>query len=229
MKNAQYDVNFIDLGIIDYESAYKIQSSLIKKRVGGAITDTVLLLEHKPVITIGRSGKFGNIVNLKKIKEMNIEIKYADRGGDVTYHGPGQLVIYPIINLNNLKKDIRRYIDTLEFLLYKIFNKFGLKIMLIPGRRGAWIENRKIASIGIAIKKWVAYHGLSINVNMDLSPFNFIKPCGYTDIRITSILNEIKRFVTVDNIKDIVKNEFTSVIGGAYGRNKISGLAYKTV
>ncbi len=185
-------IDIINLGLKDYRQAYKIQKELVGKRSKGKITDTLLLVEHPPVFTIGRSGSKKNILApLEKIKQEDIEIIETDRGGDITYHGPGQIVGYPIIDLKNYGKDIHLYLRTLEAVLIKLLKTFGIKAKRIRGMTGVWADNKKIASIGIAVSKWVTYHGFALNTEPNMEHFKMINSCGLGK-SITSMKEQLK-------------------------------------
>lgn len=185
-------VDIINLGLEDYRQTYKIQKELVDKRLQGQISDTLILVEHIPVFTIGKSGNKKNILApLGKIKEEGIEIIEVNRGGDITYHGPGQIVGYPIIDLRNYGKDIHLYLRMIEGVLIKLLTEFGIKAKRISGMTGVWVNNKKIASIGIALSKWVAYHGFALNVEPNMEHFKMINSCGLGR-EITSMKEQLK-------------------------------------
>ena len=156
-------INIVNIGLKDYQETYKIQKELVKKRHEGKIPDTLILVEHPPVFTIGRSGSRKNIhVSLGKLKEEGIKIYEIDRGGDITYHGPGQIVGYPIIDLRKYGRDIHLYLRTLEKVLIKLLQDFSIEAGRIKGMTGVWVNDKKIASIGIGVSKWVTYHGFCL-------------------------------------------------------------------
>lgn len=174
-----------DLGLIDYAAMYRLQKEYVGRvAVGGA--QVLLLCEHPPVITLGRLAEQANILDPDTIGRKGIPIVCVDRGGDVTLHSPGQLVVYPILRLENFRKDLRWYLHQLEQVAIDLLMTFGIVADRIPGKTGAWVDGEKIASIGIGVKKWVAFHGLAINVCTDLEVFDLIKPCGL-DVRMTSM------------------------------------------
>ncbi|MDD5440171.1 MAG: lipoyl(octanoyl) transferase LipB [Candidatus Omnitrophica bacterium] len=201
-------MKFIDYGCLDYRKAYELQTEYLKKRIAGEIYDTVLMLEHPPVVTIGRLGSETSIIDRAALKRRGIDIIPVDRGGDATYHAPGQLVIYPIVDLGAYGRDIHRYLAYLETFLADLLGAFGLKAAIIGGRRGAWIGEKKAASIGIAVKRWVSYHGVSINVDCDLEPFSFIRVCGDAAIQVTSIARETGMPIAVTEVKERVQRLF---------------------
>ncbi len=176
------------LGQVEYREAYKMQTALSKSRLAGAIPDTILFLEHTPVITLGKTGNVENIrVSQEELAKRNIALLFVDRGGDVTYHCPGQLVIYPIIDLRNRNKDLHQYVYDLEEVLILTLKNFGIDGQRDSGHPGVWIHNQEIAAIGLNVKKWITRHGMALNVNPDLGDFSIINPCGFVDRRVTSI------------------------------------------
>lgn len=174
-------INIVNLGLINYNDALDIQFALQKKRIENKIQDTLLLLEHNHVLTMGTRGKTQNIyLSPQQLKDMGVDTVYVNRGGDVTYHGPGQIVGYPIFNLNICDKDIRQFIQKLESSIIKLLNnRFNIEAYTQSGRfTGIWSQDKKIAAIGISVSKWVTMHGFAFNVNTDLKCFDWINPCG---------------------------------------------------
>jgi len=176
------------LGNQEFKETYQLQMSLVKKRAVNESMDTLLLVEHLPVITVGRDGSLNNLLlNEEELKEKGIDIYETNRGGDITYHGPGQLVGYPILNLKNYKKDLHWLLRAYEQVFIELLKKFNIKGTRIPGLTGVWVGDKKITSIGIGVKRWVSYHGFAFNINPDLSNFNYIIPCGIEDKGVTSL------------------------------------------
>jgi lipoate-protein ligase B len=179
-----------DLGTIDYQEAYQIQKQCVEQALKDGL-QTVLLCEHPPVLTLGRLAKEEFILlDRKELEEKGISVQPVDRGGEVTLHAPGQLVIYPILNLQFTKKDLHLYIERLEKVAIDLLNDFGIMATRNLRNTGVWIGQKKIVSIGVGVKRWITYHGLAINVNTDLKLFSLIKPCGL-DVAMTS-MKEIK-------------------------------------
>ncbi len=192
---------FCKLGTIGYDEAHALQKELQAKRIAGDITDTVLLLEHDPVITLGRSAKEQHLLApLETLRARGVSVREVGRGGDVTYHGPGQLVAYPIIDLNPNRRDVRKYVWSLEEAMICACGDFGLDASRIAGLNGAWVRNRKIGAVGVRISRWVTMHGLALNVSTDLSHFDLIVPCGIEDKDVTSISKELDREVALDEV-----------------------------
>jgi len=177
------------LGMIDYQEALKIQEKLLKLRQENKIKDTMLLLEHPPTLTLGVRANYHNILTPQEVlKTQGVNIYKVNRGGDITYHGPGQIVGYPILNLNYHGRDISIFFNKIEETFIKLLKyKFGITACTIPKCPGVWINNEKITAIGVAFKKWVSMHGFAFNVNTNLEHFNWINPCGFTDKGVTSL------------------------------------------
>jgi lipoate-protein ligase B len=176
------------LGLIDYGEAYHHQRQLIRQRLDGEIEDTLLLLEHPPTITIGKSGKPENVlVSQEQLTKQGISLFFTDRGGDVTYHGPGQLVAYPIIDLRNRGRDIHRYIRELEEVVIRTLADFSISAHRDSNHAGVWVKEAEIAAIGLSVKRWITMHGIALNINSNLEHFTLINPCGFTDRTATSI------------------------------------------
>ena len=177
----------LPLGRADYASVYLLQRHLHDLRVAGKIPDTIITVEHEPVFTIGRSGSPQNILVPPEILEREgIKVYEVERGGDITYHGPGQLVVYPIIDLRDQGHDLRRYIRNLEQGVIDLLRDFGIAADRRPGFPGVWVGARKIASVGVYVKHWVTRHGLALNVAVNKTHFGMIYPCGLP-IEVTSI------------------------------------------
>jgi len=181
----------LDLGLISYEKAYYLQKKLHEFRREGRIDDVLILLEHEPVVTMGREGKRDNIlVSDELLQSKGIRVFEIDRGGDVTLHCPGQLVGYPILDLRIHGKNIHKCLRNLEEVIIRSLKVYGIDGQRIENHTGVWVGGRKIASIGIGIKGWVTFHGFSLNINSDLSYFSLIRPCGFESRTVTS-MNEI--------------------------------------
>jgi len=200
------------LGTMDYQSALDIQLDFLIKRIDNEINDTLLFVEHTPTITIGRNGDKSNLLISKKIlQEKKIDYFEVTRGGDITFHGPGQIVCYPIISLNNHFKDIHKYLRTLEQIIIDLLLEYSIDARRIEGLTGVFVKRSKIASIGVGIKRWVTFHGLSLNINTDLSYFEFIVPCGLNNNPVTSIKswNHLEDDIKQSDIEDLLIKGFT--------------------
>ena len=178
-----------------YDEALQLQLKLVAKRRAGEIEDTVLLLEHDPVYTIGRTRDQTSLRDPAELPHPFVEIS---RGGQATYHGPGQLVGYLILDLNHYGKDLHLYLRSLEEMLIATCTDLGLKSCRREGLTGVWAADRKLASIGVGVRHWISLHGFAINVTGDLSPFHAITPCGIANVEMTSVSNEIGKEITID-------------------------------
>ena len=178
----------VDLGLVGYDKAYDLQKRLHKFRREGRIDDVLILLEHEPVVTMGRGGKRDNIlVSDEFLQSKGIRVFEIDRGGDVTLHCPGQLVGYPILDLKIHGKNIHKYLRNLEEVIIRSLKVYEIDGQRIENHTGVWVGEKKIASIGIGIKGWVTFHGFSLNINSDLSYFSLIRPCGFESRMVTSM------------------------------------------
>lgn len=202
----------VDLGQQDYYQVWNMQKALHAKRADGTITDTLLLVEHNPVITLGKSGKSDNILIPETLlKEKGVDFYRIERGGDATYHGPGQLVGYPIFNIKERLAGIRSFIEKIEEVIIATLDRFSIKADKKEKMIGVWVGSGKICSIGIAVKKWVSFHGFALNVNTDLQYFDLIHPCGFKNIKMTSMAEILKKNVSMNAVKDRVIEEFSVV------------------
>jgi len=177
MRNCE----FRDLGRIGYEEAFALQQRLVAERKQGLIPDQFLIVEHPHVLTMGRNGHMENLlVSEDVLRARGVEFCETDRGGDITYHGPGQVVGYPILDLREWKRDVVAYVRGLEQALIDALAEFGIAGGRVAGATGVWVEDRKIAAIGVHLSRWVTSHGFALNVDTDLSFFRLIVPCGLT-------------------------------------------------
>lgn len=223
-----------DLGLIDYDAAYRIQKESVARVLAGG-TYVLLLCEHPAVITLGRLAQEANILNLETIARQGIRVVPIDRGGDVTLHAPGQLMVYPILNLapclsrsasrgagrgaghtrpagRESNRDLRLYMHKLEQVTIDLLKAFGIVASRISGKTGVFVGSEKIASLGIGVRKWVTYHGLGINVNTDLKLFELIKPCGL-DVRMTSIARIEGQPIDMGEVKQRLIKSFGKEFG----------------
>jgi lipoyl(octanoyl) transferase len=172
---------FHDLGRLEYGQAFELQRSLVEKRQRGLIPDQLLIVEHPHVITLGRSGRIENLLASEDVlRRAGVAFHHTDRGGDITYHGPGQVVGYPILDLREWKRDVTAYVRAIEQVLIDALAEFDISAGRIPGWTGVWVEQKKVAAIGVHIGRWVTSHGFALNLNTDLSCFGYIVPCGLT-------------------------------------------------
>jgi lipoyl(octanoyl) transferase len=206
------------LGRIDYQAGLDLQKELVEERRAGRIGDTLLLLEHPPVITLGVKTRLGptNIVaSADQLEAEGVAVFETGRGGDVTYHGPGQLVGYPIFDLRPDRQDVHRYVRDLEEVLIRGVKTFGIDGGRVAGLTGVWVgppgREDKLAAIGVRISRWITSHGFALNVGTDLSHFDLIVPCGITDRGVTSLERLVGRSVPMHDVEDAVIHAFTEV------------------
>ena len=178
-----------------------MQRELLRQRASDEITDALLLLEHPPTITIGKSGKLENVlVSRAQLAREGVSLLFVDRGGDVTFHGPGQLVAYPIIDLRKRGRDVHKYLHDLEEVIIRTLNDFGIKSCRDRNHAGVWVRDKEIAAIGLRVSKWVSMHGLALNVNTDLEQFSLINLCGFSDRKATSISNLLAQDISMEAV-----------------------------
>lgn len=208
----------LHLGVVEYGEALEMQERLVQERQAGKRADTLVLLQHPPVITMGRRGDQTNIlVPIDELEKQGITFYEANRGGNVTYHGPGQLVGYPILRLADYGNDVYRYLRMLEEAIIGFLSSYGLNPEQQPGYTGVWIGSSKIAAIGVAVKGGVTMHGFALNVDPNLGHFQLINPCGYTDRGVTSMAMELghsPNFATV-------QQAFPKAFGRAFGTKMV--------
>ena len=207
-------LDIYELGTVPYKKALEYQENLLARRIAEEIPDSLILLEHPPTITTGRKGNTGNLLVRKEYLEKHgTSFIHASRGGDITFHGPGQIVGYPILNLKNHEMDIRKHLRNIEEVIIRTLGDFGIEGRRIDGVTGVWVKRSKIASIGIAIRKWVTYHGFALNVSTNLDYFELILSCGITDVRITSIRSWLgnEENVRMDDVTQSVIKNFMGV------------------
>jgi lipoyl(octanoyl) transferase len=200
----------VDLGICGYREAWERQLALVEGRKDGGGVDTLLLVEHPHVITVGRSQKaLANVVAADDVEVISVE-----RGGDVTYHGPGQLVAYPIVLVREGERDLHRYLRNLEEAVIRTCAAFGVDGGREPGKTGVWLgPEKKICSIGVACRRWVTFHGLALNVTTDLSYFFRINPCGFASSVMTSMADELGAGVAMIDVKRRLAVELANTLG----------------
>jgi len=200
------------LGLIEYGDAYHLQQKLTVQRLNGLIEDTLLLLEHPPTITVGKSGKLENILaSPSQLAEKGVSLVFTDRGGDVTYHGPGQIVGYPIFDLRERGRDAHQYLHNLEEVLIRTLNDFSIESGRDSGHAGVWAKDKEIAAIGLSVRKWVTMHGFALNVNTDLAKFSLINPCGFTDRKATSMAHLLGSEILMESVTKKLLAHFASI------------------
>jgi lipoyl(octanoyl) transferase len=199
------------LGSVGYQAALDLQKQLVEERKQGRIPDQLLLLEHPPVITLGarnHNARSNVLETAESLAQKGVGVFETGRGGDVTYHGPGQLVGYPIIELPADRHDVHRYVRDLEEVLIQAVSDFGIEAARIPGLTGIWVGDNKLAAIGVRISRWVTSHGFALNVSTDLSNFKLIVPCGITDKGVTSMERVLGRPVAMAEVMTAVVLRF---------------------
>ena len=203
--------NILDLGLSDYNETWKLQKQLQSKRILGEIKDHFLLVEHPPVFTLGKNASKEHIIsNLD-----DVSIIQTDRGGNITFHGPGQLVGYPILDLNHYKRSITWYMRELEQLIIDVLCEYDIDANRKKGLTGIWVKNKKIAALGVRISKWVTMHGFSLNINPDLNYYEYIIPCGIKEYGVTSMAKIMDSEVpSMDEIKTKMTKRFTKNFNG---------------
>jgi lipoyl(octanoyl) transferase len=210
-----------DLGLVEYEDGLALQRAFAASRKGRAVPDTLLLLEHPPVLTLGRAARREHILAAREALEREgVAVFETDRGGDVTYHGPGQIVGYPVLDLAPERCDVRRYVGDLEEALIRTLAEFGIRADRIPGWTGVWVgqkgkDARKIAAIGVHISRWVTTHGFALNVDTDLSHFEMIVPCGIAEAGVTSMQRELGAAPDIKEVKSALSRNLAERCGAA--------------
>ncbi len=196
-----------DWGLIDYVKAYERQKGLVQEVINGA-PGRLVFCEHPAVLTLGRMTNPDSLLYTRQVIEaQGVSIYPIDRGGDVTLHAPGQLVVYPIINLNNYGRDLKSYMQKLEQIAVDLLTDFGILAVSISGQRGVFVQSDKIVSIGVGVRKWVTYHGLGINVSTNLALFRLIKPCGL-NVQMTSMEKQLNKPVPIELVRENLIKQF---------------------
>jgi lipoate-protein ligase B len=224
----------VDLGLIAYVEAWDLQRQLVGARKAGAIPDVLLLCQHPHVITLGRNGKRHHLLASNHLlQQMKVEFHETDRGGDITYHGPGQLVGYPILNLGGFRKDVVWYVRQLEEAMIRTSADFGVCASRRAGRTGVWVDTaageEKLAAIGVHISRWVTSHGFAYNVATDLRYFDLIVPCGIADRKPTSLERLLRCGVAVEEVAPRMAAHLASVFGLALRHTTREELAGKVL
>lgn len=227
---------FEDMGIVAYDAAWDYQESLMQANLQVksqwhnvpegerpediGTTNHLLFCEHPHVYTIGKSGHMENLlVNDARLKELNVFFFKTNRGGDITYHGPGQIVGYPILDLEKFVTDLGKYMRNLEEVIIRTLKHYGIESGRLPGSTGVWLDAevkgkaRKICAMGVRCSRWVTMHGFAFNINTDLKYFDYIVPCGITDKSVTSLKKELGRNIDENEVKSLLRHEFSAVFG----------------
>ncbi len=217
VKNIQCnsELLFCDLNIMEYEQAFDLQHKIVAAMNNNTINHNFLfILEHPSVFTFGKNGGRENLVVSESfLKERQIKTVQIERGGNITYHGPGQLVAYPILNISTMGLAVKDYVDGLEEVMIRTASNFGVHAERNDKNHGVWIKNSKLGSIGLAIKRGVSFHGLALNVNMSLEPFSWINPCGLSGVTMTSLKHESETEISMNAATACMRNKFLDVFG----------------
>ncbi len=202
------------LGLIPYGQALKLQRELVEERRAGRVPDLLILLQHPPVITLGVKGDGGRsnlVATAERLVELGVDVSETGRGGDVTYHGPGQIVGYPILDLKPDRCDVHRYVRDLEEVMIRVCADYGVNAGRISGLTGAWVGDEKIGAIGVRISRWITSHGFAFNVTTNLADFQLIVPCGLTNHGVTSLEKATGRDLSMPDVEDSVIRHFANV------------------
>ena len=208
LQTKESELQVIDLGLKPYKQVWNLQKTLQNKLIDGVKRDCLILVEHEPVYTLGKNADPNHLL---QSRDKSINVYNIERGGDITFHGPGQLVVYPILNLAHYKKSISWYMRSLEQLIINVLEKFEIKGNRVKGYAGVWVGDKKIAAQGVRLSRWVTMHGFSINVNTDLSFYDGIIPCGIFDYGLTSIEKELNTTQEMDEVKLLVVDSFKQI------------------
>jgi len=203
------------LGLVAYGDALELQRRLVDERKADRIPDTLLLLQHPHVLTVGvkKDGRSHILATPQRLASLGVEVFDSGRGGDVTYHGPGQLVGYPIVDLNPDRRDVHKYVRDLEEVMIGVCADYGLAAQRVKGFSGAWIGDEKIGAIGVRISRWITSHGFAFNVSTDIDFFKLIVPCGISDRGVTSLAARLGRTPPIGEVEDRVVDRFARVFG----------------
>lgn len=206
----------VDAGLIRYKAACELQKQLVEARKARALPDVLLFCEHPHVITLGRNGRLEHLLaGNRLLAQMNVEFCSTDRGGDITYHGPGQVVGYPILDLTEYRRDVRWYVEQIEEVMIRATADFGVRAARVEGRHGVWVESdsseEKLAAIGVHLSRWVTSHGFAYNVSTDLRYFDLIVPCGIAGRRATSLERILARSVSDSEVRERLTHHFGEI------------------
>ena len=213
-QSKQLEVQILDLGRKSYKDVWNLQKKMQLKRLNGDIGDVLILVEHDPVYTLGKNA---NPDHLLQSRDRSIDVFNVERGGDITFHGPGQLVGYPILDLSNYKKSVSWYMRSLEQLTIDVLHEFKISAKRVEGLTGVWVGDEKIAAQGVRLTKWITMHGFSININTDLSFYDGIIPCGIFNHGVTSMKKILNRTQKMEKVKSLVIDKFNQI----FTKNKL--------
>jgi lipoyl(octanoyl) transferase len=199
-------VHPVDLGVVPHKKVWRLQEELVAALATGTGSETLLLVEHPPVYTIGSGGSMDNVLSPGATPIR------VNRGGDVTYHGPGQLVGYPLLDLGRRGRDLHRYLRFLEEVLLTVVDRFGISARRHAGQTGIWTDKGKLAAIGVGVRRWVTMHGFALNVTIDTGPFALINPCGFPGCSITTMHRELDKPIAIADVKKAVVEDFIRLL-----------------
>jgi lipoate-protein ligase B len=205
----------LDLQTMDYSEAWEFQRAIVRDRIEKKVSrDIILLLEHTPVFTLGRRGGIENLtVSDAFLKTSGIQVIQVERGGDITYHGPGQMVVYPILDLDRQRLGITELVFMLEEIMIRVSESLGVQATRNPRNRGVWVGDKKLGSIGLAVRKGISFHGMALNVNLSMTPFEWIHPCGLMNISMTSLERELPKKPSMQAVRKLTKKHLGDVFG----------------
>lgn len=204
-----------------YRPTWELQKQLVTARAKGRVPDCLMITEHEPVLTMGRGTSRDNLlVTPEELERRGVELYEIERGGDITFHGPGQAVLYPIVDLRNRGRDLHRYLRDMEAFVIAALADLGLKAGVKEGLTGIWVDNHKLGAIGVAVSKWISYHGVAINVTTDLDYFGLINPCGITEYPVGTVSQMLGRELKLEYFTELLTQHFADYFG--YEADKIT-------
>ncbi len=206
---------YIEMPLTEYREAWKLQQAIVNaKKEGLLLNDVILVLEHPPVYTLGRRGGIENLcVPQARLAQAGIDVVHIERGGDITYHGPGQLVVYPLLNIRRARLSVTDLVASLEEVMINAAGVFGIKAERNPLNRGVWINGAKLGSIGIAVRRDITFHGMALNINLDLTHFSWINPCGLKNVGMTSLKEATGKTIDMQASRNAIQKNMQSVLG----------------
>lgn len=220
---------YLDLGLMAFTRTHNLQLDILEARISEHIQrDVVLFLEHPAVFTVGRRGGFNNLrVTPSFLSDSGIHLHHIERGGDITFHGPGQLVVYPVMYLKATGFGVLGFVERLEEAMIRTAADWGITATRDPRNRGVWVDNKKIGSIGIAVRRGIVFHGMALNVDLSLRPFSWINPCGLEGIDMTTMNREGKKPAAVSEVKAVLKKHFEDIFSLTFHDITINDLKIK--
>lgn len=210
---AESPIDLVDLNFMGYKEAHEIQLRYVESVLSGKSPDTILMVEHPPVFTLGRQGSLDALLKSRdEITGEGVEIIHTERGGDITYHGPGQIVVYPIVQLRRKGLSVTAFIEVLEEIMIRTLADFGVEANRDARNRGVWVGGDKIGSVGIRVRHGVTFHGLALNVTLSLAPFSWIQPCGLSGVEVTSLAKQLGGSIDFECAKLKMKSHITDLL-----------------